>query len=108
MPPEPESLAAGFVHVRRGAAYYKGALRTAPGRPPVWTCDHTHYSPTVAKLCAQGELDRRTQAGREVFELLHCVPCGTWVRHSDEYPFCARCSVPLQRLKLLVLERSAA
>lgn len=103
-----QQLVAGFVHVRRGAAYYKGALRAAPGRPPVWTCEHTHYSPTVAKLCAQGELDRHVQAGREVFELLHCVPCGAWHAGDGETHACPDCGVPLQRLKVLVLERSAA
>lgn len=103
-----QPLVAGFVHVRRGAAYYKGALRTAPGRPPAWTCEHTHYTPTVAKLCATGELDRRGQAGREVFELLRCEPCGRWFGAVPCPPACPACDVPLQRLKVLVLERSAA
>lgn len=102
-----QPLVAGFVHLRRGAAYYKGALRTAPGRPPVWTCEHTHYSPTPAKLCAEGELYRRGQAGREVFELLHCTPCWSWYGN-EPGRLCPRCGVPLERLKLLVLERAAA
>lgn len=103
-----QKLVAGFVHLRRGAAYYKGALRTAPGRPPVWTCEHTHYSPMPARLCAEGELSRRGQGAREVFELLHCAPCGTWHRRDVETWACPACGVHLQLLKVLVLERSAA
>jgi rubrerythrin len=103
-----QQLVAGFVHVRRGAAYYKGALRTAPGRPAVWTCEHTHYSPMPAKLCAQGELYRRGQAGREVFELLHCVPCAAWHGADGQTWACPACGVPRQRLKVLVLERAPA
>jgi hypothetical protein len=58
------------------------------------------------------------QAGREVFDLWWCVPCESWwTRKQAEEPRsgngrrpvggCPRCYVPLQRVKLLVLERQA-
>lgn len=99
-------LIAGFTHVHRGAANYKGALRATPSAVPAWTCMHSHLSPEAARRCAAFELERREQGGREVVDLLRCEPCDRWWPDTDGSLACPRCSVPLERVTLVVLERS--
>jgi hypothetical protein len=107
-------LIAGFTHVQRGTAHYRGVLRVTPKAVPSWTCPcvPSHLTAEAAVRCARSELERRQQGGRQVFVLLHCERCSEaggscwW----DDVPGrslpCPRCGVPLLRLKLAVLERS--
>lgn len=103
-------LVAGYEHVRRGTAAYRGVLRPATGGTPVWRCrcEPVHLNTITARRCAEKELDRRRQGGRQVFELLRCEPCGRWFAAVPRAPACPVCGVPLQRLKVLVLERGPA
>ena len=104
---DPASLQPGYAHRKMGVASYAGALRTDPHAKPVWTCDDDHKAPYTARLCAEGELERRKQAGRAVLVLLNCKVCETWWSNSAAIA-CPRCSVPLDRVKMAVLERGAA
>jgi hypothetical protein len=98
-------LLPGFTRIRPGAAHYKGALRVTPKAVPDWTCAHDHFSPAVARMCAEAELERREQGGRQVFFLLRCEPCDRWWTNGVSPAGCPVCSVPLERVKLAVLER---
>lgn len=112
---DPKDLRAGYVHIRRGTAAYRGALRWKPDIAPVWSCVHDHLTAMSAKACAETEKARRVAGRREVFTLLHCERCGehggtAWW---DDVPggeqlSCPRCGVPLERLKLAVVGREAA
>lgn len=103
-------LVAGFAHIRRGTARYRGALRVTAKAVPAWTCGHDHMTPESARLCADAELERRSQGGREVIVLLHCGRCAGGGASSwwDDVPgeeklACPRCGVLLRRLKLVVV-----
>ncbi len=100
-------LVAGFTHVRRGTARYRGVLRVTAKAVPAWTCScrPDHMTPESARLCADTELERRTQGGREVISLRRCEPCDRWWPDGPG-PACPVCSVPSERVKLVVLERS--
>lgn len=100
-------LIAGYAHVRRGTAHYKGALRVTPKSVPRWLCEHDHPTPGKARLCADLELDRREQGGREVIALRRCEPCDRWWPDGAGAA-CPACSVPLARVKLAVLDRRPA
>jgi hypothetical protein len=104
---DPASLQPGYAHLRRGTAAYAGALRTDPHAKAEWTCPHSHTAPYTARLCAEGELERRKQAGRAVLTLLNCKVCERWWSDSAA-TVCPRCSVPLDRVKAAVLERGPA
>jgi hypothetical protein len=97
-------LVAGFAYIRRGSARYKGALRVSAKAVPAWTCEHDHITPESARLCADTELEKRTQGGREVITLRRCGPCDRWWPDGPGQ-VCPACSVPLERVKLAVLER---
>jgi hypothetical protein len=107
--PDADGLVAGYAYRGRGTASYVGVLREDPRsrKKPAWSCPHDHLVATSAVLCADAELDRRVQAGRAVFWLLHCVPCERWWPDGAGPP-CPLCGVPLERLKLAVLERGPA
>jgi hypothetical protein len=98
-------LLAGFTHVNRGTADYKGVLRATPKSAPAWTCTHNHLSAEAARRCADFELESRKQGSREVISLRWCEPCGRWWPDGDA-PACPVCSVPMERVKLVVLERT--
>jgi hypothetical protein len=108
-------LHAGYRHLRRGTAAYAGVLRRGSADRPEWSCRHSHVTSPQALHCAEGELERRSEGRREVFELLWCEPCGQWwtVEQAEvrggtgRRPVggCPRCDAPLERAKLLVLER---
>lgn len=99
-------LIAGFTHVQRGTAAYRGALRVTPSAVPAWTCPcaPVHLTAEKARMCADAELARREQGGREVFTLLYCRPCDRWWP-AGSAEACPVCTVPLERVKLAVLER---
>lgn len=102
----PEELYAGYTGIRdKATAGYAGALRRNPRSSPVWTCRHTHKSPVTAHTCAEAELERRVQGEREVIVLRRCEPCDRWWPDGDGAG-CPVCSVPMERVKLVVLERS--
>jgi hypothetical protein len=101
----------GFTHLSRGTASYRGALRATPRSAPVWTCKHDHLTAKKATECAAAEWDRREQGTREVFDLLHCIPCGSWLtgEQVNGLPggvnMCPRCGVRPDRVKVVVVER---
>lgn len=98
-------LLAGFTHVNRGTADYKGVLRATAKSAPAWTCAHNHLTAEAARRCADFELESRKQGSREVFTLRRCEPCDRW--HPDgPGSACPVCSVPMERVKLAVLERT--
>jgi len=99
-------LIAGFAHVHRGTAHYRGALRVTQKSLPRWTCSCVpdHPTPEAARKCADGELWRREQGGREVVALRRCAPCDRWYPDGPGAA-CPECSVPMERVKLVVLER---
>jgi hypothetical protein len=103
-------LIAGFTHVQRGRSAYRGALRVTPKSVPRWTCACApdHLTAAGAVKCAEAELERRGQGGREVFTLLRCKPCDRWLADGPGPVACPWCSVPLERVKLAVLGRGAA
>lgn len=108
----PEELLPGYAHRHKGTSSYRGALRVTRRDPPVWTCTHDHFSPPVARRCAEAEKDRRVQAAKEVLQLLHCMPCDLYFGEngreaSDRLGECPYCDVPLGVVKVMVLERSA-
>lgn len=114
---EPPELKAGYGHKSRGVAAYVGVLRPYPTAKAVWTCacSPVHLTPVQAVWCATAELARRTQGEREVFTLLFCEPCGRWwtqgqaaayPRAPEDRGHCPRCGYGLERVKLVVLERS--
>lgn len=97
-------LLPGFTR-GKGPAVFLGALRRTPKSDPFWTCSHIHSLPAIARRCAEAEADRR-QAGREqVFSLLHCGVCTAWYPDEPTGFRCFRCGVPMERVKLAVLER---
>ena len=100
-------LIAGFAHVQRGSAHYKGALRVTAKSPPRWYCEHDHLTPEAARRCADFELERREQGGRDVIELRRCTPCDRWWPDGPGTA-CPVCAVPVERVKLVVLERVRA
>lgn len=108
-PAGPEELKAGFSHMMRGSANYHGALRKGDNRMPVWVCEckPPHMSPIAARACADKELARRKRSQGVVFELLHCESCGHWFDNA-RVSACPACSVPMSRLKLMVLESNPA
>ena len=102
-------LIAGFTRRSGGRASYAGALRATPKGVPAWLCKgpgHDHLTPGIARKCAEQELERRKQGIREVFELLHCEPEDRWFADARGVTACPSCSVPLERVKVAVLERS--
>lgn len=99
----PDRLIAGYSHRDKGASY-RGALRDNPRNAPLWTCDHEHFSTAVARRCAESERERRVQGAREVLELEHCKPCSKWWQGLPDAA-CPWCYVPLERVKVIVLER---
>jgi hypothetical protein len=105
-------LVAGYAHRRRGVSSYVGVLKQDRKSAPVWACTHDHLTTVKAAQCAEAELERRAQGGREVFELLHCTPCSKWWSPEEAGTTppggteCPRCGVPLEMLKLAVLERT--
>lgn len=104
--PEDIGLRPGYRHLRRGSAQYAAVLRDKAARKIVWACADSHVTTVQALWCANGELARRTQAGREVFTLRWCAPCGRWWTPSQAASgLCPRCDVPLEAVKLVVLER---
>ena len=104
-------LIPGFTHIRRGTASYRGALRATPRSTPAWTCKHDHLDATKATACAAAEWDRRQQGEREVFDLLNCIPCGTWMTQGQVQLstsgklMCPRCGTGPDRVKVVVAER---
>jgi hypothetical protein len=100
-------LIAGFTSVQRGAARYRGALRVTPKSVPRWTCQcmPDHPTPAEARKCADAELARREAGGREVFTLRRCEPCDRWWP-AGPGAACPACSVPMEGVKLIVLERT--
>lgn len=107
MPESPGDLIAGYAHIMRGAARYRGALRWSPGAKPVWTCKDEHLLPAGAVNCAGREKYRRVESAKTVLWLRHCEPCERWY---DDGPGrdCPACGFSLDRVKLQVLERSPA
>jgi len=103
----PADLTAGFAHRSKGTSSYRGALRRESGLVS-WTCKHDHLQPFTAKLCAEGELERRKQGIGVVFELLHCEPCADWWEDARGVSGCPRCGVPLERVKVAVVSRESA
>ena len=73
-------LIAGFAHVQRGTAHYRGVLRVTAKSAPRWYCPCVpdHPTPETARKCADAELWRREQGGREVIVLRRCGPCDRW------------------------------
>jgi hypothetical protein len=100
-------LIAGFTRARQGTAHYRGALRATQKSVPAWrcACAPDHPTPEAARKCADAELWRRVQAGRAVVTLRRCEPCDGWWPDGDGAP-CPACAVPMERVKLVVLERS--
>jgi hypothetical protein len=111
-----EELTAGWTSFTEGAARaYRGALRRTPGSTPSWVCKcpRPHLAAPTARACAAAELERRQQAEREVFTLLYCKPCdeagySAWWADANGTAFCVRCGCSLERVKLVVLERTPA
>lgn len=113
-------LAPGYKVIpypRHATAAYRGVLRRTPGSKPAWTCPcpSPHLSPVTARGCAERELERRGQGGKEVFTLLHCARCAEGGGSSwwDDVPdvaelSCPRCGVPLRRMKLVVVNSGSA
>lgn len=110
-------LIAGYTHVQRGRAAYRGALRATPKSAPRWTCAcaPVHLTAEKARACAAAELERRVQGGQDVLTLLHCRPCAegggsAWWEDvpAAESLACPRCGAPLRRLKLVVVGSAPA
>jgi hypothetical protein len=99
-------LVAGYAHVRRGASAYAGVLRQGFNGPKRWTCScrPVHLTASGAVACATAELERRRQGSREVFALRRCGPCDRWYPDGDGAA-CPACSVPMERVRVAVLER---
>jgi hypothetical protein len=100
-------LIAGFTHVQRGRAAYRGVLRVTQKSAPAWTCrcPQPHLTAEAARSCADAELYAREQGGREVISLRRCEPCDRWWPDGPASA-CPVCSVPMERVKLVVLERT--
>lgn len=98
-------LSAGYIGIKAATGGWHGALRRGRRARPEWTCQHVHASPATAKPCAEAELERRTQGERQVFALRRCGPCDAWWPDGDGVP-CPACSVPMERVTLVVLERT--
>jgi hypothetical protein len=98
----PDLLVPGFTRGPRSS--YRGALRDNPRNNPEWICTHEHLLPAAARRCAQGERERRMQGASEVLELSHCKPCATWWEGLPS-AVCPWCDVPVERVKVIVLER---
>jgi hypothetical protein len=98
-------LIAGFTHVKRGTSDYRGVLRATAKSAPAWTCAHSHLTPEAARRCADFERKRRTEGEREVISLRRCEPCDRWWPDGDTAA-CPVCSVPMEKVKLVVLERT--
>jgi hypothetical protein len=111
---------AGYAQAQRGRAQYSGVLRNKSKTLVLWTCPDDHKTATSAKRCAATELERRQQGRREVLTLGWCEPCRQWwtpaqatglrEARDDRLPgaACPRCDVPLESVKLVVLERRPA
>ena len=102
-----EPLLPGFTRGPKPGTYL-GALRRTRKSDPVWTCQHVHNShslPAIATRCALGEEERRQQGRDQVFFLLHCAVCASWWPDARGVTACLRCGVPMERVKLAVLER---
>jgi len=117
---DPASMVAGYAQPMRGRASYSGVLRNKSKTRIWWTCPHDHTTAHLATLCASGELARRLEGVREVITLGWCEPCKFWwtpeqalgprPRGGPPRPLdvgCPRCDVPLETVKLMVLERKA-
>ena len=102
-------LIAGFAHVQRGTAHYRGVLRVTAKSAPRWYCPCVpdHPTPETARKCADAELWRREQGGREVIVLRRCGPCDRWWPDGPGAA-CPVCAVPVERVKLVGLERARA
>jgi hypothetical protein len=103
--PGADGLVASYMRLRAGTASFRGVLRATPDSAPRWTCPDDHLSTASARRCAEAELERRNQGGREVFTLRRCGPCDAWYPDGPGSP-CPVCSVPMERVKLVVLERT--
>jgi hypothetical protein len=111
-----DGLYVGYRRLRPGKASYTGVIRDAR-RLVVWHCAHDHATPDIGRRCAEAELERRRQGGREVFDLFHCDPCETWWTRAQAeartgrrlgphfVKGCPRCDVPLEAVRVQVLER---
>lgn len=114
---DPADMVAGYSQAQRGRASYSGVLRNKSKTRVLWTCPDDHKRSVSAERCAAGELERRRQGQREVIVLGWCSFCRQWWTpdqaagkrdaRQDRVPgtACPRCDVPLQTVKLLVLER---
>jgi hypothetical protein len=98
-------LLPGYAHWKRGTASYRGKLHTGPKALPEWLCEHDHVTTASALRCAEAELEQRRQGGRQVFSLLRCESCERWWDDARGVTACPACSVPMARVKVLVLER---
>ena len=108
MAERPENLIPGYAHIDRGMARYRGALRESPGGRPAWTCQHDHAYTGGAVMCAKREKNGRVEAGKVVLDVLWCEHCTTWTPYEEGVTACWRCYVPVDRVKLLILERHPA
>jgi hypothetical protein len=113
---DPSDMVAGFSQAMRGRAQYSGVLRNKSKTHILWTCPDDHRSTPSAKRCAEAELERRLQGRRAVIDLGWCSFCRQWWtaeqvtgRHDSRVTAvtggCPRCDVPLESVKLVVLER---
>jgi hypothetical protein len=101
------ALIAGYAYRGRGTSSYSGVLRKDAKSDRSWTCKHDHLTAMSARKCAEGELDRRKQAGQEVFTLLRCESCAKWHDGGDsDGRLCPDCGVPMAQVKVVVVERS--
>jgi rubrerythrin len=107
-PVRPEGLIPGYVHASRGRASYRGALRASEKGEPAWTCKDDHLTATSARTCARAEKEQRVQGSKQVFRLLNCKQCERWWEDARGASECPRCSVPLDRVKVVVVERERA
>jgi hypothetical protein len=120
---DPRELTAGYSFANRSLGTARGVLRD--GDKVVWTCEHKpHGVPTVARQCAEAELERRLQGAQVVLQAGHCVPCAafwdlglaagetegarepSWQASALMRGICPRCSVPFTRVTVAVLERT--
>jgi hypothetical protein len=114
---DPTTMVAGYVQAQRGRASYSGVLRNKPKTQIHWTCPDDHVTATSARRCAETELERRLQGRRSVVTLAWCEPCRSWWTPAQASGHrepredrllglgCPRCEVPLEIVKLSVLER---
>jgi len=123
---DPRELTPGYAHSQgKGVAAYWGVLRD--GTTEVWRCariaaHRPHMMPSVARHCAEAELERRLQGARAVLDALHCEPCWAFwdlgataaggLPEEDASSLlrglCPRCAGRAVRVRIAVLEREEA